>query len=316
MEQNDLIFISAQPYDDYFVWQIEVQIVNFRKFNISSQMHVLVWYPADKNLDKWKILEKKYPEVSFFYYEDKGVNLGLYIPQLRPHILKEHFRKNELSNRIFFYHDSDIIFNYLPDFQYLMEGNVCWQSDTSGYLDYNYLQRKEVEGKIPNNEAIKTLAEIGGITIDIIKSYSDKTGGAQCLLKNIDHTFWEDVEDMVLKIRKAFFFNIPKSINKRYFQSESAGFQSWCADMWALNFSLWKRGIQTDVTNLLDFSWATSSYDIFLQKPIYHNAGATGTQPGVFYKGAWINKSPIGKPINAAKSSASYAYVQLIKEIT
>ncbi len=173
MNSNDIIYLSCQPHDPYFQWQIEVQIVNFRKFGISNQMHILIWYPkGSKQLNKWLAIKRKYPEVQIFLYEDEGVNLGLYISQLRPHTIKKHFRdENELlKNKAYFYHDSDIIFNYLPDFNELLKDDIIWQSDTSSYLDYDYLKRKEEQGNIPEYEAIQKLADIAGIPIEIIKS--------------------------------------------------------------------------------------------------------------------------------------------------
>ena len=87
-----MIFLQAVPHDLYFQWQIEVQIVNFRKFEISQNMHICVWYPkGSQELPKWKEIQRKYPEVKIVCYEDSGVNLGLYIPQLRPHNLIKHF---------------------------------------------------------------------------------------------------------------------------------------------------------------------------------------------------------------------------------
>lgn len=317
LKNNELIYLQVVPKDPYFLWQIEVQIVAFRRFQLSSQMAILVWYRQQEELSPWIALSAKYPEANFYFYKDEGVDLGLYISQLRPHTLKKWFKEYEdfLKGAKFFYHDSDIMFNYLPPMLTLAADDICWQSDTSGYLDYTYLRNKEKQGNIPEHEAIKLLADIGGVTVENIKSYDKNTGGAQVFLKNIDYKFWEDVEDQVIKIRKAFYYGVEGSINKRYFKSESEGFQSWCADMWALNFALWKRGLKTQVTSQLDFSWATDSYDTYLKKPIYHNAGATGTQPGVFYKGAWINKSPLGLALNVSNKTAGWEYVKLIESI-
>lgn len=310
-------FISAQPWDFYFVWQVEVQIVNFRKHKISDKMNVLVWYPEGVDLSHWKKLEKKYPEVPFFYYKDQGVNLGLYIPQLRPHILARHFDTfPHLFNEVIFYHDSDIIFNFTPDFELLSSDDINWQSDTSHYLDYNYLRRKELQGNIPENEAIEALCKIGNISLETFKSYAGKTGGAQYILKGIDGDFWRDVERQVLEIRTTFYYGIEGSINRRYFPSENAGFQSWCADMWAVNMALWSRGKITDITELLDFSWATDTAETYLKKPIFHNAGVTVGSPGLFYKGKWMNTSPLGRNHAVKKDSASWYYVQAMKEIT
>lgn len=313
-----MIFLSAQPWDQYFVWQIEVQITNFRKHNISDKMHVCVWYPNDpeNKLKSWKELEKKYSEVKFFYYPDTGVNLSLYIPQLRPHIIAKHFNAfPELNKEVIFYHDSDIIFNYLPNFETLINDDINWQSDTSSYLDYNYLRSKEIQGDIPENEAIDLLSSIGNVDTNTFINYKGKTGGAQCLLKNVDSKFWEDVEKQCIEIRKAFAFGQPNSINTKYFISENAGFQSWCADMWAVNMALWSRGRETNVTKELDFSWATDTAETYLKKPIFHNAGATGNQSGIFYKGSWINRSPIGKKHIVSDKSASFYYVKTIEEV-
>ena len=325
---SNIKFIQACPHDLYFIWQVEVNIVNFRKHKISHLMHVLVWYPDNEMLqkkghspvkikiDEWVALARKYPEVSFSFYKDTGVDLGLYIPQLRPQILAKHFDMYpHLKNEVIFYHDSDIIFNYLPDFQSLAEGAINWQSDTSHYLDYDYLRRKEQQGNIPEHEAIETLAKIGNVTVDIIKSYTGRTGGAQYILKGIDGDFWRDVERQCVEIRKAFSFSVPNSINKKYFKSEAEGFQSWCADMWAVNMALWSRGKITDVTSELDFSWATDSAETYQKKPIFHNAGATKGHPGLFYKGDWIDKSPLGKNHAVKKDSASWFYVEAMKEV-
>lgn len=313
-----MIFLQCVPKDFYFVWQLEVQITNFRKFNISDKMEIIVWYPKGyTDFKEWRRLESKYPEVSFFYYEDDGVDLGLYIPQLRPHSLKKHFlqHKHRLEKETFFYHDSDIIFNFLPDFTSLEEGEINWQSNTTHYLDYSYLRRKEVEGKIPEDEAIGLLASIGGVNVDTFKLYDGKSGGAQYILKGIDHTFWEDVENSCINIRKSFYYTYSNSVNRRYFKNESAGFQSWCADMWGVNMALWKRGKITDITDQLDFSWATDNAETYLKKPIFHNAGATVASKGIFYKGRWINESPIGKAHAVKKDSATHFYVKAIEDV-
>lgn len=314
-----MIFIQAVPKDDYFIWQIAVQATNFRKFGVSEKMEVAVWYPKLFNdWNKWRALEKAFPEVKFFYYQDEGVNLGLYIPQLRPHSLKKYFKehKDRLAGEIFFYHDADIIFNTLPDFDELAKGEVCWQSDCSGYLDYSYIMKKEQEGSLPINFALDKFAEIGHISPKTIISYDKNTGGAQSILKNIDENFWQDVEDMCIGIRKAFCYDIEGSINRSFFKSENEGFQSWACDMWALNFALWKRGIKTQTTSALDFSWATDSLETFKKKPVYHNAGAL-LRSGLFYKGSWINKWPINNPELQfpPENTASYEYVKAIKAV-
>jgi len=313
---ENLIFMSCQPNEFKYIWELEIQITNFRKFDISKQMHILVWYQKGEDLKNWAYLKSKYPEVNIFLYEDQGADRTYYEPIIRPHALKQHFKQHEseLKGKSIFYHDSDIIFSYLPDFQSLMNHSIVWESDTSGYLDYDYLRRVEDMGKIPANEVIDKLAEIGGITTDIIKLYRGKTGGAQYLFKNIDSEFWQDVEDTTIKIRNYLYFG-SGGVNSKYFPHENAGFQSWCADMWAVNFCLWKRGIPTDVTNQLAFSWATDRAEEFTKKPIFHNAGATHLSKGLFWKAGWKNTSPIDKNISVSKNFCSWYYVEAMKEV-
>jgi len=120
---------------------------------------------------------------------------------------------------------------------------------------------------------------------------------------------------MCVEIRENFFHGVHGSINRKYFKDENQGFQSWCADMWALNFALWNRGIESDVTKELDFSWATDNMETFKKKPIFHNAGATG-QPGIFYKGAFIASSPLYQNLELpAEDKASRMYVLAINEV-
>jgi len=314
---DKLIFIQVVPSDFYFLWQIEVQIVNFRKFNVSNKMEVLVSFRDEKELKSWYELRQKYSEVKFFFYQNLTPNISLYIPQLRPQSLKRHKFNKEA---VYFYHDSDIIFQKLPDFEGLITGNICWQSNCSHYLDYAYLNTKEIEGNIQNHEGINKMAEIGGITLEDIQSYTGKTGGAQTILRNLDGEFWEDVENQSIKIREAFTHinsgnTNSSSINTKYFPSEDMGFQSWCADMWALNFSQWKRRIVTNVSDELEFSWATDDIDNYYRKNIFHNAGAL-KESDIFYKADYMHKSPIGdKFLRYNLEKASSKYVEAIWEV-
>jgi hypothetical protein len=80
--------------------------------------------------------------------------------------LARHFDNNAefFKDKVVFYHDSDIIFNYLPDFQTLCTDDVVYQSDTHFYLDYTYLRNKEKQGNLPEHEAVDLLAKIGRVT--------------------------------------------------------------------------------------------------------------------------------------------------------
>jgi hypothetical protein len=309
----DMIFMSAQPHDEYFVWQVEAQIVNFREHGISNKMHVLVWYPQVLNTS-WKSLQSKYPEVNFFFYKDQGANIGLYIPIIRPHILKKHFYTYNKDLKVpVFYHDADIIFRKLPNFARMCIGDVVYESDTVSYVGAQYLRYKAREAGLEEDFVLNELADLVSLDKHIIILNNSNSGGAQYLLKGIDYRFWEEVEHDCLKIRD-YLMN---TINKKYFPSESAGYQSWCSDMWAVNFNLWKRGIPTAVTPELAFSWATDELKTYEEKNIFHNAGVVPSMRNkIFYKGDYTNRSPLGQDFSHLdKKYAGYKYSELLTKI-
>jgi len=309
-----LKFISAQPSDFNYTWEIDVQCNNFREMKISDSYIVLVYVKSELDLKHWKVIENKYKEVKFRYYTGE-LDTHLYEPIIRPYCLKKFF-ETEKEDIAYFYLDSDVIFRELPDFSEMLKDDIVYQSDTSSYLDYTYLKLKEAEGKIPEHEVISELAKIGEITVDLIKSYNAKTGGAQYLLKNIDADFWQDVFDKSLAIRKYLYYG-SDGVNKKYFNSEPAGFQSWCADMWAVNFSLWKRGIKTDIHKELSFCWTTDSKEKWFAHKLFHNAGAC--RKGMFDKKSpsWKKISPVSVKdrISVLSAFANFYYVEAIKKV-
>lgn len=46
---SNLIFLQVVPKDNYFVWQIDVQCTNFKKFELLDRMEILIWFPKGYN---------------------------------------------------------------------------------------------------------------------------------------------------------------------------------------------------------------------------------------------------------------------------
>ena len=81
-----------------------------------------------------------------------------------------------------------------------------------------------------------------------------------------------------------------QQVNKIYFKSENDGIQSWCADLWAVQFNLWFRNLETKVVKELDFAWATEPIEKLNSCTILHNAGVGSkfmNNIPYFYKGAY-----------------------------
>jgi hypothetical protein len=83
--------------------------------------------------------------------------------------------------------------------------------------------------------------------------------------------------------------------------------------MWAVLWNGWKRGNQTICHGDLDFAWATSSEEEWHKLNIFHNAGVTGTNQGLFYKALYIQELPYNKPIKINEGTASKKYWELIQ---
>ncbi len=317
-----MISITCQPDDLYFKWQVELQIENFRKFGLSDRMHVLLYKPSDRKYwsPEWDTLEQRYPEVKFFRYEDRGALIKAYIPVLRPHILKQHFKKfPELSKETIFYHDCDILLTKDINFDKLEEGDTWYMSDTTSYINYDYLKSKikdvkpaRLAGYNLDNILTPLLTNIG-ITKEQLEKYNDNSGGAQYILKGVDSSFWEKVEKDCINIRLYL-----QAQNRLYFDSEDKGFQSWCADMWAVLWNGIALNKDIKITPELSFCWATDKIEEYSKHPIYHNAGATQDQPHLFDKSRFYSNrfTPFDIEITGiSKDYASYMYFQAIQEV-
>jgi len=316
-----MVSITCQPDDTYFRWQVEIQIENFRKFGISDKMHVLLYKPADRKYwnTEWQVLEERYPEVKFFRYEDKGALIKAYIPVLRPHILKQHFAKYpELSKETIFYHDCDILLTRKVDFETLEQGDTWYVSDTTSYINYTYFESKIKDVKDTkkgsyNLDLILTpLLNNVGVTKEQLQKYNLVSGGAQYIMKGVDSNFWAKVEKDCVNIRLYL-----QTQNRIYFESENKGFQSWCADMWAVLWNAIALNKHIALSPELSFSWATDKIEEWSKHPIYHNSGVTN-EPHLFNKTVYHNNltTPFDQEITGiSRDYASYMYFQEVNEV-
>ena len=296
--KKELKFICAQPDDNYYIWQVALWVESLKKLNMSDKAIVLVFTPSFREKNKnWEELHTIFPEVKFVYYKDQhniSRLLGTYIPVLRPYILSRYFREyaTEVKDQAFFYCDSDILFTEHFNVNDYIQDDICYLSNTNSYINAAYFDSKIKDVKLDKLEEYKTLdvlsssCKISGITRDICVKNNSHSGGAQYLLKNIDANFWEKVMQDCILIRTHL-----QQINRKYFVSETVGFQSWCADMWAVLWNLWRTEHETKVIKEMDFAWATDEVTKLDSHGILHNAGVTGDKMNdipFFYKGKYV----------------------------
>jgi hypothetical protein len=310
---KNLRYICVQPRLVYYAWQVEVMINNFIKNGIDyDDIDILVACnpydntSSEESINAWEKLIEHYKDVRFFFYPDTREEPIKYISSIRPNILKQHFQEYpELSKEAIFYHDCDIIFTKPVDFRNFLPDDIWYLSDTNNYINYTYIKSK-------GEDIYLKMCEIVGIDPVIPKLMNSNSGGAQYILKNIDHTFWEKVEKDCEQLYSQIteLNNLKKQKNESYHE-----LQIWCADMWAVLWNGWLRGHETKVIKELDFCWGTDVEERFNNSTIFHNAGVTCSCGGKFYKANYIDSVPYNLNLRIKEGTASYRYYQEIQEV-
>jgi hypothetical protein len=140
--------------------------------------------------------------INIHSYKDERINKR-YIPSIKPFLLYKWLEQYPQYGKCFFLHDADIIFRELPDFDNMLDDDICYLSDTIGYIGYNYIMDccRRYESQHPSSEKgqlIKEMADTVGIDVRVIKENQENSGGGQYIIKNTDYKLWE-------KIYLAFF---------------------------------------------------------------------------------------------------------------
>jgi hypothetical protein len=309
MLNKKMVFISVQPDVPYFHWQVEVMIHNFISVGINPSWIEVIFSYSENISDEVKRLTVLYPHINFFFYKRTIANNQGYIPILRPDSLEQHFTKfPNLKNEPVFYHDSDIIFRELPDFDKLNSDDTWYLSDTISYIGSKYIKSK-------SEDLFLNLCQIANIDPNVVESNESSSGGAQYLMKGVDAKFWSDVKNNCLELY-TYMRDREKSERSSMSEEDSKRYnpiQKWCADMWSVLWNAWKNNHETQISKELDFSWGTSNISSYNRCKIMHNAGVTTSKDGLFYKGEFINRSPFLEDLSfVKKETTSYKYVEAI----
>lgn len=299
---RELAFVTCCPNDTYFTWQVHMWLESLKEIGHSEDAVVLVFTPAAREDNpKWKQIVDLYPEATFHFYKENEMDMvsnliPIYIPIIRPYVMWRFLKENpQYISKALFYCDSDILFTSNFNVDALLEDDIHYLSDTNSYINADYFDSK-IKDVLPEKlEEYKTrdvLAEVTslvGISRDVCVANNLNSGGAQYLLKNTDSAFWSKVMNDCIIIRTYL-----QKVNREFFPSENAGFQSWCADMFAVLWNLWLRGQETRVVPEMNFAWSTDPIDKLQETPIFHNAGIVsemGNGYPAFYKGKYHHGS-------------------------
>lgn len=319
---DNLLFVSAQPDVPYFHWQSEIYCHNFIKHGIKPEnIHIIFGLVNNNHTPSEGALKLKEKGYNVHFYIDNR-DRKHYIPSIKPFLIHKWVKEKPERGKLFFLHDADIIFRELPNFEPYLEDDMCYCSDTKGYIAYSYLKSvcNRYESAHPTsekNQLLKEMVDVVGINIECVECNNDNSGGGQYIFKNTTSDFWYKVYDDSNKL-----FDQMHNYHRR-FPISPGEIQFWTAEMWALLWNIWGFEKETRIIPELDFSWATDPVSIYEMKPILHMAGITeNLKTTKFYKGEYININPLQKlkeNINhfdyVDKKSSTIKYIEEMKEI-
>lgn len=279
-------FLSAQPDEQYFLWQLQVQIANFAALNIEDRMIILIATKGEPSKLAQLIAAHTKGQV---YFIPDGREDTSYPPSIQFFLYSKFFEENRIGGRYMLV-DSDVVFTSLEPWmtgdQFCDEGDrTIYMSDTRNYLGYEYLVSK-------GETQLKTLASIVGLPVDMIRDNDPGTGGAQTLMVGFeDPKFWKKVEIDAVTMYKYMTAMEP------HWNKPGYPIQRWTAGMWALLWNIWLTGTKTQCPRELDFAWGTDKWvDHSGQcggKSVLHLAGVTASMADShFFKGKYILNSP------------------------
>lgn len=293
---KDIVFVTAQPDVPYFHWQVKLYTHNFIEKGINPKnIHVLFSTIGNSQLSQGAN-ELKEIGINIHSYKDERVNKR-YIPSIKPFLLYKWLEQYPQYGKCFFLHDADIIFRELPNFENMLDDEICYLSDTIGYIGYDYIMDccRRYESQHPSSEKgqlIKEMADTIGIDVNVIKENQENSGGGQYIVKNTDYKIWEKI------YLDSFTLYNNMLIFQRKFPINPGQIQFWTAEMWSVLWNLWLNNYKTKVVDELGFSWATDNIEKYEKYPILHMAGVTDDlKKTKFYKGEFINVDPIQKLI-------------------
>jgi hypothetical protein len=297
-------YVCCQPATDYYTWQVEVVINNFKKHGINPNFIDIVCGVNGQVPETWIKLANHYNTVRFFFYQDTR-NDKCYPPSIYFHLLKQHILRDDVKFEILYLHDSDIIFTKRPDFSEMEKGNAWYLSDTNSYINYDYVKSK-------GYDVYEKMCEIIGISTLIPRLMNHNSGGAQYIVKNTTYDFWEKVELDSIKLYR-YFCETEHLYNK--IDQNDYPIQKWTAGMWSVLYNAWLAGHETLVDKRMDFGWVTSPMEDVEKYTVLHNSGVTSPEMGMFFKGTYHNKLPYWDTIDVDPKNASYYYWQQVCEV-
>lgn len=298
-----MLFVTTQPDSDYYIWQIQVQLNNFKKFGSEDKCIVIFGYNPTIGLNpKVELLQKKTRAKVLSYPDTRDLSSRLYSPSIRPHLLKQLYENDYdlILDKNFLYLDCDIIFSDYPNFSKLNIEKCVHISDTSNHISFDKIKKKN---KILFEEMCRSV----GISSYVVEKNKENAGGVVFLFKKynyFDYEFWNKVE-----LDSNSLYKLMLVSNDKYTR-----FELITANKWALLWNLWLIGYDTKTSTELDFTLATDPIENWSKNNLYNNAGVTPENESfLFKKMNFTEKTPFLE--DHSHVSTEYASFKYVMEI-
>ena len=347
---NKMQFIIPTPDKKYYLWQILVQIANFREMGYEQDMHIPIIYFNNKPSDILnKLIASKDLKCHFYLFPDDRKD-KTYSASMKPYLMYKYFEKfPERQSDVYNYLDSDVVFTQPMDFTPFMQDDIWYGSDTRSYTGVSYIKSK-------GEHVFNKMCEICEVDPQKIIDADENSIGAQYFIKNNTAQLWREISDKSVEMYKYFiqeekvFIGSLKMFNPDSFEYKKGdelqfenrkyvvkkdhisnkdnmpkdntelysivhAIQKWAAEMYATQYIAVKYGYKLKKSDLMQFHWAGHNILEWYHKPFFHDAGQTSkTETGIhFCKQAYNDKSPFKRDIKVEIKSASYKYLELIR---
>lgn len=293
-------FIIPLPDSKYYLWQILVQINNFRKIGYEMDTHFLVCY-FDKPSQTLISLSNSINIKSKFHLYNDTRTEKIYSASMKPWLMSQYFKEfPEEKENVYIYLDPDIIFLKPLNIDKYINDDIWYESNTCSYLDSKYIKSK-------GEQLFYDMCNIVGISSDIVIENDKNAGGAQYITKNNTYEYWDEVS----KTSHPLYKHMVDTAHI-YKPENDYSIQAWTSEMWTTNWCLWKRNIKTKCIPELEFHWANHEMKN-LRYSIYHNAGIVNND-GIHFSKTTYQNSPFNQELNGDVESLSYLYIEEIKD--
>ena len=299
--------VLAQPAIKYYTWQLEVTITSLIQNKVDPHdIHIVCGKKQNKVDQGFDRLMETYPQIVWaFYHDNRPQRSREYIPSIRPHILKKHWRKHpELQDEVIFYMEADTILTKpIPEKFKLTD--KWFLSDTASYIGHDYIVDRDPR-------FLDLFCSIVQLDKEIVKANQKGSGGAQYVMKGLTEQYWDKVEKDCVEI-----YHQGSALNQRILKEKPdwKPLQIWTACMWAHLWNAWKMGHETECPKELDFTWANDDIKKIKKNGIYHNAGVMPEHTDVMRKHDFRFEFPYGKKMNINPKKAGAYYWAKIQEV-